>query len=101
MPAILVWFLGGLSSLLQGLVPRVLFSLGIGFATFTGFTVALDSIKADVIGGMQGLPVVVVEVLSTLRVDQGLSLIFSATLAVVALRVTNGALTRLTMKGVT
>lgn len=101
MPAFLVWLLGGLSTLLQGLVPRILFMLGIGFASFTGFTAALDSIKADVIAGMQGLPATMVQVLSTLRVDQGLTLVFSATLAVVALRVTNGALTKLTMKGVT
>lgn len=100
MPAFLVWLLGGLASLLQGLVPRILFMLGIGFATFTGFTAALESIKGDVIAGMQGLPSTMVQVLSTLKVDQGLTLVFSATLAVVALRLTNGALTRLTMRGV-
>lgn len=100
MPALLVWFLGGLATLLQSLVPRILFSLGIGFATFTGFQVALDALKADVIAGMQGLPATVVTVLSLLQVDRGVSLVLSAWLGVVALRLANGVLTRLTMRGV-
>lgn len=88
MPAILVWLLGGLATMLQGLVPRVLFALGIGFTTFTGVTVAIDSLKADIISRLGSLDSVIVQVLSTLRVDQGLSLIMSATLAVVALKIT-------------
>jgi len=99
MPALVVWFLGGLSTMLAGLVPRVLFALGIGFATFGGFTVAIESLKSDVMSRASGLPLVLVQVLSTTQVDKGLALIMSATLAVVALRTTMGALTRLTMKG--
>lgn len=99
MPAIIVYLLGGLAALLQGLVPRILFALGIGFATFTGFSAAMDAIKADVISGMQGLPAVIVTVLSLCKVDLGLTLLFSAYAAVVATRLTEGALTRLTMKG--
>lgn len=99
MPAIIVWLLGGLATMLQGLVPRILLALGIGFATYTGFQAGLDSLKSDVISRMQGLPTVLIQVLSTLRVDQGISLMMSATLATVAVRLTAGALTRITMKG--
>jgi|PlaIllAssembly_1097288.scaffolds.fasta_scaffold1075419_2 hypothetical protein len=100
MPAILVWLLGGLATMLRGVVPRILFALGIGFAAFTGIDTGMVALKAEIISRMQGLPGVVVQVLSLLRVDQGLSMMFSATLGVLALRVTNGVLTRITMKGV-
>jgi len=99
MPAVVWWLLGGLASLLQSLIPRILFALGIGFATFAGFQVGLDALKAEAIARLQGLPATVVAVLSLLRVDQGLSLIFSATLAVVATKLVAGALTRVTFKG--
>lgn len=101
MPAIIVWLLGGLAALLEGLVPRILFILGIGFATFTGFQSALNTLKSQVISNMQGLPSMVVQVLSTCKVDQGVNLVLSAWLAVVAVKLTAGALTRLTMKGAT
>lgn len=100
MPAVLVWLLGGLATLFQGLIPRILFSLGIGFATFSGFDAALTSLKSDLISRLQGLPGVLIQVLSLCRIDQGLSLIMSAYLAVVATRLVSGSLTRITMKGV-
>ncbi|QGH73286.1 MAG: head virion protein [Inoviridae sp. ctBZ32] len=100
MPAFVVMLLGGLASMLAGLVPRILLSLGIGFATFTGITVALDSLKAQLLADLQGLPATVVGVLALLRLDQGVSLVVSATLAVMATKAIGGALTRITMKGV-
>jgi len=47
MPAFIAWILGGLATVLQSAIPRVLFALGIGFVTFAGFQVALDSIARN------------------------------------------------------
>jgi len=99
MPAAIVWLLGGLATLLQGLVPRILFALGIGFVTYAGVDVALASLRDAAIARFSGLPGVVIDVLSLTRVDEGLTLIFSSYMAVLALRTTQGVLTRVTMKG--
>lgn len=99
MPAFIVWFLGGLASLLQGLVPRIMFALGIGFATFTGFSAALTTLKTYVLTQLTGLPAVIVQVLALCKTDVGLTMVMAAHTAVIATRLTEGALTRVTMKG--
>lgn len=99
MPAILVWLLGGLATMLQSLIPRILFTLGIGFATFTGVDLALEALGDAIEGRLLALPSQVREVLGVLQVDTGITLVLSAWLATVALRMTTGALTRVTMKG--
>lgn len=99
MPAILVWLIGGLAVMLERLVPRILFALGVGFVTYAGVDAALDLLMDNVIARLGELPATVISVLSLCKVDAGLTLVFSSYLAVVALRTTQGALTRLTMKG--
>lgn len=99
MPAIIVWFLGGLASLLTHMVPRILFALGIGFATFTGVTIGFDQLKASVITNLQGLPATITGVLGILRLDQGVTLILATYAAVIATKAVSGAVTRLHLKG--
>jgi hypothetical protein len=46
-----------------------------------------------------GLPALVAQVLSICKVDLGLTMVMAAHAAVIATRLTTGALTRVTMKG--
>ena len=99
MPAAIVWLLGGLATLLAQLVPRILFALGIGFATYTGVSVGFDALKAGVISNMQGLPATITGILGILRLDQGVTLILSTYAAVIATKAVAGSLTKLRLKG--
>lgn len=99
MPAAIVWLLGGLATLLTQMVPRILFALGIGFATYTGVTTGFDSLKASIITNMQGLPATITGVLGILRLDQGVTLILSTYAAVIATKAVAGAVTKLHLKG--
>lgn len=99
MPAAIVWLLGGLASLLSQLVPRILFALGVGFATFTGVSAGFDVLKANVISNMQGLPATITGVLGLLQVDTGVTLVLSTYTAVLATKTVAGSLTRMRLKG--
>lgn len=99
MPAAIVWLLGGLATLLTQLVPRILFALGIGFATYTGVTSGFDALKSNVISNMQGLPATITGILGILRLDQGVTLILSTYAAVIATKAVTGAVTKLRLKG--
>jgi len=99
MPALIAVLVGALGQLLMSLVPRILIALGIGFATFTGITAGFDVLKAQIIANMQGLPATITGVLGLLRLDQGVTLVLSAYAAVIAVKVVQGASTRLRLKG--
>lgn len=98
MPAFVVWILGALGPVLMSVVGRVLLALGIGIATFTGVDLALDSLKARIISDIQGLPAVIVGILGLLRLDQAILTVFSAFMATVAIRATQGAVSKWVLK---
>lgn len=75
---------GGVGLSIPAIVGRVLLALGVGYAAFTGINTALDWLKAEAIASLQGAPANVAIIMSLLKVDRALSVIFSA----VAIRLT-------------
>lgn len=78
MPVFLASLLGGLIRITGSMAGRVLLSLGISVVTYTGTTSALDFLKSQAVSALTGLPVQVVGMLSTMRVGQCISIVFSA-----------------------
>ena len=68
MPLFIAAFLGALSSVAGSLVGRVLISLGLGYATFTGINTLLAAAQGSVVSGLNGLPADAVVLLGRMRV---------------------------------
>jgi|OpeIllAssembly_1097287.scaffolds.fasta_scaffold02466_8 hypothetical protein len=98
MPVIVATILGALGRLLSSRVGVILFQLGFATVTFTGVTIGLQTLKADVISYLGSLPSTMVTILSLMRIDQGLLILFSAMAARLALQAVDGAVTRWTQR---
>jgi predicted naringenin-chalcone synthase len=93
-PSIVAVLLGGLGRLLGSKAGQILFQLGFSAVTFTGVTVGLGTLKADVLGYLAALPATMVTILGLMRIDQGILIIFSAMTAKLAMQAVDGAVTR-------
>jgi Protein of unknown function (DUF2523) len=99
MPVFVAALIGGLVSAASSLVGRVLLALGIGYVAYTGISALLDWLKAEVMSELSGLPAQGITILTLLKVDVGISIIFSAYAARLILAgVTSGAITRMVIK---
>lgn len=92
----------GLGMLYKGagsLVGQVLISLGIGYATYSGLDVSLDWLKGQIIDSFASFPVEALQILSALKVGQGLSVIFGALAGRMAVDgITNGTVRRMVQR---
>lgn len=98
MPIILA-ILGGLLTICNSVVGRVLIALGLSYVTYTGFdtgiTWILNAIKANV-GAM---PTDIINFLAYMWVDKAIGLLFSAYTATMALKVAgSSSITKLIRK---
>jgi hypothetical protein len=99
MPLFLASLLGGLVGVAGSLVGRVLLGLGIGYVAYSGVQALVDALKAQVISTLQGAPAVVVTIMSILKVDVCLSILFSALAARLILKgLTSGVIKRMVVK---
>jgi predicted naringenin-chalcone synthase len=94
LPSIAAVFLGALGRILTSRVGIILFQLGFAAVTFTGVTVGLGALKSDILGFLAQLPGTMVTILSLMRIDQGILILFSAMAAKLAYQAVNGAVTR-------
>lgn len=81
MPVFLASLLGGLIQIAGTLAGRVLIALGISVATYSGMSSTLTWLKTQAVSSIAGLPPEVVGMLSTMKVGQCLSIVFSAIVA--------------------
>jgi hypothetical protein len=91
LPAIIVGALAG------GIVPlavKLLTALGIGIVTYTGADFAVSQALAYFESQFSGLPSAVIQILYILGFHQGMSMVFAAWAASVAIQVAMGAFTR-------
>lgn len=99
MPIFLAALLGGLATAAGSIVGRVLIALGIGYVTYSGLSVLLDWIKAEIFSNLMGINVTVLGIIGTLQVDTAVNIIFSAIAArFVVAGVSSGAVTRMIIK---
>jgi len=93
-PAIISMVLGLLSRVLASRLGMILFSIGLSAVTYTGVSVGLGVLKQDVIGYLTALPPTMISVLSLMRIDQGMLILFSALAGRIGISAVNGAVTR-------
>jgi hypothetical protein len=99
MPIFLAALLGGRVSAAGSIAGRVLISLGISYVAYTGISAALDAIKAQVVTWLTGAPATIVTIMSLLKVDVAVSIIFSAYAARLVLRgLSSGKVTKMVIK---
>ena len=99
MPIFLAALLGALVQASGSIVARVLIALGIGYASYSGITAVLDGVKALVVSYLSGAPVTILTIMSLLKVDVAVSIIFSAYAARLVLRgLSSGKLTKMVVK---
>jgi hypothetical protein len=87
MPAWILLFLGGLVQFASSFVGRVLIYLGITALVFTGVDAGVAGVQSTVQTAVNGLPAQALAVITALRVDKIISVLFSA------------VVTKLTFKG--
>ena len=86
MQFIVAELIGALAVALRGLVGRVLISLGISFVTFVGVTQLITAVKQHVFSSMSSMPGQILGLIGYLWIDKGITMVFSAWTAAVALK---------------
>lgn len=78
MPVFIAALIGGLAQAAGSLVGRVLIALGIGFVTYTGFSAAVSVIDSLILSNINGLPLVIKQILGMAKIDTAIKMIMSA-----------------------
>lgn len=78
MPVIATVIVGALLSIVETMIGRILAALGVGFATFSGVSVLLASIKTQLLNNLHSLPLEAVQILGLLKFGVAVSILFSA-----------------------
>jgi hypothetical protein len=78
MPVIVAFLWNAFLAILPSLVGRVLLSLGMSVATYTGVQVTFGWLKDQAVARFVSLPPDLLGLLATLKVGESLSIIFSA-----------------------
>jgi hypothetical protein len=96
---IIAAILGGLIQVAATLVGRVLIALSVGYVTYTGVSILVDSVKADVIANFSSLDSNILTTLGVLQVDTAITMVFSAITARLILSgLTSGSIKRMVVK---
>jgi hypothetical protein len=90
--------IGALAEVMASLVGRVLLALFISYVTFTGIDAINTSIVGAVKSNLAGVGGDTVSFLAYLWVDKAISMVLSAYLAAVAMKVTAGSITNMVIK---
>lgn len=94
MPLIIAALWGALRQLLGTFIGAALFSIGIGYVTYTGVDVSLAWVKASFLSGLSGMPANALAIAGMLKVGVCVSMLLSA----VSMRLTLAGLTSGTLK---
>ena len=102
-----MWFFANIlgSSLFASMITRLVFvvlgALGIGFASFTGVDLLLDSFMAQINTQRNSLPAIVAHFLHLMGVDDAINIMFSASAAILTLKgIVGGKLTKFVTSGI-
>lgn len=99
MPLMIGWILGGLVSVAGTLVGKVLLSLGIGYAIYSGVDTSMAWAKAEFLSGVAGMPAKAIAMAGMLKVGVCVSLLLSAlTTRLVMGGLTGGSIKRMVTK---
>jgi hypothetical protein len=99
MPIFIAALLGGLVQVAGTLVGRVLLSLGIGFVTYSGITILLDSILDQIFNNFSLLPPEIMNYIAVLQIGTCINILSSAVIIRLTLNgLTGGAISKMITK---
>ena len=98
MPILIPALIGALAAAMASLIGRAIIALGFGFVTYKGIDVALGMLKDAVISGVQGLPADALGLVGYLWLDKALTVVFSAVVVALSMRLLGGGLKKLVAK---
>lgn len=99
MPLIIAALWGALVSLVGTIVGRVLVSLAIGYATFSGIDASLTWAKNQFLSGLSGLPADAIGLAHTMKLGVCVSMLLAAlTTRLLIAGMTSGSLKRMVFK---
>lgn len=90
--------MGALAVAMASLIGRAILAIGIGFVTYTGVTVAIASIKTQAIASVNALAADTLGLLGYLWIDKAMTLIFSAMVAALSMRLISGSIKKMVFK---
>lgn len=97
-PLLVPALVGALATFVASAVGRVVLALGLSFVTYTGVQAGLSALKTLMIQQVNGLPLDVINLLGFLGIDKALTVIFSAFVFRVSLRLVNGVIKKAVFK---
>jgi len=97
---VLAWsaLMGALASSMGSLVGRAIIALGIGTITYTGVSVGIDSMRSKIVSSVQGLPADALGLVGYLWMDKMLTIVFSAVVISLSMRLIGGSVKKMVMK---
>jgi len=98
MPYFIAALVGALGPMLMSVAGRVLVALGIGLVTYAAIDTGITAFKTQAFTYLAGAPATIVNILFMTKVDQAITIIFSAYLGTVAMRGISGAITKFAFK---
>jgi hypothetical protein len=98
MPVIISMLWGGLASILSTLVGRVLIALSIGYVSYSGIDILLDSMKSAAYANLGNMGPLV-GVVGLLKISESLNVVISAVIAKYTIQgLTGGTITKMVLK---
>jgi len=93
------WILGGLVQVAGTIVGKVLLSLGLGYAVYSGVDTTFAWAKTEFLAGVSGMPAMAIQIAGLLKVGVCVSLLISAlTTRLVMSGLTSGSIKTMVVK---
>jgi len=89
---------GALAAAMGSFVGRAILALGVGTITYTGISVAINSIKTNVMSSVSSLPADALGLVGYLWMDKALTIVFSAVVTSLTMRLVGGSLKKMIIK---
>lgn len=83
---------------IPAIIGRIFLATGAGFVTYKGLSLAIDTVKEDVISQMTGAGGQILSLVGYLWFDKAITLIFSCIAFALTIKTANGALKKLVFK---
>ena len=90
--------IGALAGAMGSLIGRAVIALGIGYVTYKGLDVMIGALRDNVVAQVSGLSGQALQFVSFLYVDKALSMIMSAVVISLSMRLISGGVKKMVVK---
>jgi len=90
--------MGALATAMGTLVGRAILALGIGFATYKGVDLGIETLKQTVMTSISGVPGQALSLIGYLWIDKALTVVFSGVGVALTMRALGGSVKKMVFK---